>query len=243
MKNEAIPMDCATFESVVHDLDRPGTSGSVQCESALAHAESCHACAALLSQVEWLDFGLLETAEKATGRQASPRVEAALLEEFRRTKDVAARKQIGWRLAALATAAALFLALGLTLRHIGWSSSASVPTVGAQSSLETSQTKSATSTDPAQLGSASADADDGEESGETADAGSFLPLPYADDSAAVDGGAIVRVELPRAALASFGLPVAEVGGGERVLADLIVSVDGTPEAIRLVSDSNSSQEF
>jgi len=68
-------------------------------------------------------------------------------------------------------------------------------------------------------------------------------LPYADDSIALDGGAIVRVELPRATLASFGLPVAEFGDAQRILADLVVSADGTPQAIRLVSQSNSSQEF
>jgi hypothetical protein len=82
-----------------------------------------------------------------------------------------------------------------------------------------------------------------EEPGDAPDAASFVRLPYADDSAALDGGAIVRVVLPRAALASFGLPVAETGDSQRILADLIVSADGTPEAIRLLSDANASQEF
>ncbi len=32
-------MDCAQFQEVLHELDRPGTEGETQCERALAHAE------------------------------------------------------------------------------------------------------------------------------------------------------------------------------------------------------------
>jgi hypothetical protein len=248
-------MDCATFEDIVHDLDRKGTPGAAQCESALAHAESCHTCAALLTQVEWLEFSLLKLAEAAATRQASPRIEAAALREFRHAKDVAAHRQIRWRLAALAAAAALFLALGLTLRHRELPSTLHAPDTAVQTAHETPQLGSAPPADSerprkpaanptiAQRHSASREPNDATDSGETADAATFVRLPYADDSAALDGGAIVRVELPRAALASFGLPVAEYGDAQRILADLIVSADGTPEAIRLVSESNTSQEF
>jgi len=65
----------------------------------------------------------------------------------------------------------------------------------------------------------------------------------ADDPAALEGGAIVRVTLPRSALRSFGLPVTESDGTERVFADLLVSEDGTPQAIRLVSDANPNVYF
>ena len=248
-------MDCATFENIVHDLDRAGTSGAALRESALAHAESCHTCATLLTQVEWLDFSLHELAENAAGRQASPRVEAAVLQEFRRAKDVAARRQIRWRLATLAAAAALFLALGLSLRHRGLPLPASAPDVAVQSPHETPRPGSAPSAESTRPAAPSAPGanpsvarrhlapSDSSDPGETQDAASFFCLPYADDSIALDGGAIVRVELPRATLASFGLPVAEFGDAQRTLADLVVSADGTPQAIRLVSQSNSSQEF
>jgi hypothetical protein len=256
VKSEAIPMDCATFENIVHDLDRTGTPGAAQCESALAHAESCHTCAAVLTQVEWLEFSLLKLAEASATRQVSPRVEAGLLGEFRRTKDVAARRQIRWRLAALAAAAALFLALGLALRHRGLPSPAPMADVAGQSSHEAPQVGSIPTADPAlpvalpvpnttivRRHPGSTNTTGAGDPTVTADSASFLRLPYADDSAALDGGAIVRVELPRAALASFGLPVADAGDAQRILADLIVSADGTPEAIRLVSVSNASQEF
>jgi hypothetical protein len=256
LKNEAIPMDCATFQDIVHDLDRAGTPGAKQCESALAHAESCESCAALLTQVEWLEFSLAKLTEIGGGRQASPRLEATLLRELRSTKDFAARKQLRWRLAALTTAAALFLVLGLALRHRGLSSPVAVHQVAIQSPHNTPQLGSVPSsentrpaapvtldphtTNPVVVLSQPASHDSDDADG-TPDAASFFRLPYADNSAALDGGAIVRVKLPRAALASFGLPVADTGDTRRILADLIVSADGTPEAIRLISQASASE--
>jgi hypothetical protein len=256
LKNEAIPMDCATFQDLVHDLDRAGTPGAKQSESALAHAESCHNCAALLTQVEWLEFLLAKLTEIGGRRQASPRLEATLLREFRSTKDSAARRQLRWRLAALTTAAALFLMLGLALRHRGLISPVAVPEVALQSPYNTPEHGSvpfSENTRPAAPGTLDAHtanpalvrrqpaSNDSDDADERPDAASFFRLPFADDSAALDGGAIVRVELPRAALASFGLPVADTGDTRRILADLIVSADGTPEAIRLISHASASE--
>ncbi|MGH9712072.1 MAG: hypothetical protein ACRD5M_02080 [Candidatus Acidiferrales bacterium] len=241
-------MDCATFKRIVHELDRPGTPGAAKCESALAHAESCAHCAALLTQVEWLEFSFHQVTENAATRQASPRVEAALLQEFRNAKALAARKQIRWRLVALAAAAALFLALGLSLRDRVAPVKGSAPDHAGQSAHQNSapatnaarpESTQASDVNP-HLSRQDSSAPD---SSETDDAASFVRLPYADESADFDGGAIVRVELPRAALASFGLPVAEFGTSRPILADLVVSADGTPEAIRLVSQTSSSQEF
>jgi len=63
----------------------------------------------------------------------------------------------------------------------------------------------------------------------------FMALPYADDPDLLEGGAIVRMNLSRAALASFGLPVSELGDAEQIPADVVVNADGTPEAVRLVT--------
>jgi hypothetical protein len=73
--------------------------------------------------------------------------------------------------------------------------------------------------------------------------GEFVPVPYADDPSALEGGAIVRVTLPQSALPSFGLPITESDGADRVFADLLVSEDGTPQAIRLVPDANPDLNF
>jgi len=64
----------------------------------------------------------------------------------------------------------------------------------------------------------------------------FLPLGYMNATTFQDGGQIVRVELPRARLASFGIPVNMDRYNERVKADILLSVDGTARAIRFVQE-------
>jgi hypothetical protein len=44
----------------------------------------------------------------------------------------------------------------------------------------------------------------------------------------------VRVELPRSALSSFGIPVNADHAGGRVKADVLLGEDGTARAIRFV---------
>jgi hypothetical protein len=62
----------------------------------------------------------------------------------------------------------------------------------------------------------------------------FMPLTYGAALSPNEGGQLVRVELPRSALASFGLPMnADVTGG-RVKADVLLGHDGLARAIRFV---------
>jgi hypothetical protein len=62
----------------------------------------------------------------------------------------------------------------------------------------------------------------------------FIALSYLGPASLQDGGQIVRVELPRSAMASFGLPVNMDRFGEKVRADVFVSADGFARAIRFV---------
>ena len=62
----------------------------------------------------------------------------------------------------------------------------------------------------------------------------FIPLSYMSAASLQDGGQIVRVQLPRAALANFGLPVNMDRYNERVKADVLFGVDGRAQAIRFV---------
>ena len=62
----------------------------------------------------------------------------------------------------------------------------------------------------------------------------FIPLRYMNAASLQDGGQIIRVELPRSALATFGLPVNMDRYNEKVKADVIVGVDGLAHAIRFV---------
>jgi hypothetical protein len=61
----------------------------------------------------------------------------------------------------------------------------------------------------------------------------FIPLMQGAHYAQAEGGHLVRVELPRSALASFGLPVNTESGG-RVKADVWLGDDGLARAIRFV---------
>ena len=62
----------------------------------------------------------------------------------------------------------------------------------------------------------------------------FIPLSYMNAANFQDGGQIVRVQLPRSALASFGLPVNMDRYNEKVKADVLFGVDGLAHAIRFV---------
>jgi hypothetical protein len=52
--------------------------------------------------------------------------------------------------------------------------------------------------------------------------------------AQLDSGQVMRVELPRSALMSFGLPMNMERANERIKADVIVGDDGLARAIRFV---------
>jgi hypothetical protein len=227
-------MDCTRFEEIVHDIERPGTEGFALRDSALAHAESCANCARLMTDVESLDAGLRAMSVAAAGQQAPANLEVRLMAEFRRQRMASLRWSVPRQIAALSTAAAVMLAVGFSLHHFMGPKGHEAPGV--------TQLLNRPASPAAAAGSGTAqdsvnwiDADDSEYA-------SFIPLPYADDPSALDEGTVVRVEMPRAALASFGLPVAAMESDGTVRADLIVSADGTPQAIRLVPQASASQE-
>jgi hypothetical protein len=62
----------------------------------------------------------------------------------------------------------------------------------------------------------------------------FIPLVQNGGFAQSEGMHLVRVELPRSALSSFGIPVNAEQSGGRVKADVLLGEDGTARAIRFV---------
>lgn len=62
----------------------------------------------------------------------------------------------------------------------------------------------------------------------------FYPIGYSNTPNLQEGGQLLRVELPRAAIARFGLPVNMDRAGQRVKADVLVGSDGLAQAIRFV---------
>jgi hypothetical protein len=62
----------------------------------------------------------------------------------------------------------------------------------------------------------------------------FYPIGYGTAPNLQDGGQLLRVELPRSAVARFGLPVNIDRTSERVKADVLVGADGLAQAIRFI---------
>jgi hypothetical protein len=228
-------MDCTRFEEIVHDIERPGTEGFALRDSALAHAESCAHCARLMTDVESLDAGLRAMSVAAAVEQAPASLEVGLMAEFRRQKMASLRWSVQRQIAALSAAAAVLLAVGFSLHRFMGRKGNEAPVVAKVVNAPSSPAATAAGSGNSQNSVNLIDAADSEYA-------SFVPLPYADDPSALDEGTVVRVEMPRAALASFGLPVAAMESDGTVRADLIVSADGTPQAIRLVPQGSASQE-
>lgn len=230
---EVMEIGCSQFEEILQDLDRPGTQGFALRESALAHAESCAPCARLMMQTESLGFCLREIAAR-NAAVAPPRTEEVLLLEFRRQK--AERARLTYRkLAALATAAAVLAALGIAFFR-GRLNPNPAPAQEAIAGRSTPTFAGVGNTKQEPEGQTAMT-----QAGSSEYATAFVPLPYADDPATLNGGVVVRVLLSRTALVSLGLPVADVGASERIPADIVLSEDGAPQAIRLVSQASLDQ--
>jgi hypothetical protein len=248
-------MDCAEFRDVLHELDRPGTRGATEFENAMTHAEGCGDCGVLLVEEESLDFAVGKVARETARMPGAARVEAALLTEFRKAKPGTAvmpsRRKMQWQIAALAVAAMVLLALGTMIyqRNLRQSTLTPVTTEAAnqaqpaanQTEAVAENTSSKVTTVPAENGSAGSAARPiaaASDAQGTEYATEYVRLPYADDPAALEGGSVVRVTLARSALESYGLPAEGLGTGDRVTADMLVSEDGTPQAIRLVAQED-----
>jgi hypothetical protein len=234
MNKEVGLMDCAQFEEIVHDLERPETKGFALRDSALAHAESCSQCARLMTDAESLDAALREVARRETGQQAPARVGAALMEEFRRQKARSSGRRLQRQIVALGIAAAIALALGFSLHHrIAQNPDLAPVTKGDGETLSSPVAPPVATSANSQV----QDQDSGSQADDSEYATAFVPLPYAYDPTGIDGGTVVRVILSRPALASLGVPVTDPGATDQIPADLLLSEDGSPQAIRLVSQT------
>jgi hypothetical protein len=62
----------------------------------------------------------------------------------------------------------------------------------------------------------------------------FYPLEYVDSAVEQESGPIIRVQVPRSMLVSFGLPIDQDRVFEPVEADVVLDDTGTARAIRFV---------
>jgi hypothetical protein len=220
---------------------------------ALAHSDACENCAARLGNEEMLTRGLQTLAAEMKTMAAPPELEHKLLEAFR-TRDAvapASRRQSNSRYWLAAVAAVLLIVMSVVA--VRWRAAVDTPQ---QAITKVEQPKKVQLKKPVEeqvVENQTEDLTPRREIVRTPSrrsrkpynpqvanhvrneiATDFIPLGYMNAAHFQDGGRIVRVELPRSALANFGLPVNMDRYHEKVKADVLYGTDGLAHAIRFV---------
>jgi hypothetical protein len=261
-------MNCQKFESLAAELARGEMMEVDVLVDARAHEAECANCSSRLRDEEMLSRGLHALAIEMNSLQPSAFVEERLLATFRQPSIVVpitpTRNYRPYWLTAVA--AILLIVVGLVAMVWRGSDKPKVdfavnqPTPEQPNEIKTPKNaavperdKSVASLPPQtkpkrHLNSRELQARNSRtirpESAVTNHASNevatdFMPLGYLNPASLQDGGQIVRVEVPRTTMASFGFPVNMDRYNERVKADVLLGVDGVPHAIRFVQDKRS----
>ena len=249
-------MNCQKFESVVSELARGQMMAAELRGEALAHSDACEDCAMRLRDEEMLTRGLHSLAAEMESLEAPAMIEANLMMAFRARNAVVPAPVVRRHSAYWLAAVAAMLLIAISVVVFRWSNRP-VEDRRQASRQEEPQQKPQPIAEP-QLAKDSPVPDDevlpqrqrprrfhpamqrrpantqvaNHVTNEIAT--DFIPLSYMSAASLQDGGQIVRVQLPRSALANFGLPVNMDRYNEKVKADVLFGVDGTARAIRFV---------
>jgi len=257
-------MNCDDLETVASDLARGQMVDAALSEKALTHTASCARCATRLADERELTEGLRQFAAATATGEAPPRVEASLIEVFRRerTKAVASAATTPplqtrrWLYLAIGAAAVVAIVIFLSLsarrtsepqpqapQKAGGTVPAQPDSTQQPAVAPASQEKkianhhatkrSVRTTEPKRPTVVAVDRVE-PTAGDVEIATDFIPLMNRESLTQLDSGQVVRVELPRSALMSFGLPMNMERANERVKADVVVGNDGLARAIRFV---------
>lgn len=248
-------MNCQNFETTINDLARDQIMDAMVRDSALKHASACARCAVRLADERMLTAGLRRLAASAGAEEAPARVEARLLAALREQKTITPSTTVvnrySHRLRRLAIAAAAAILVVLALAAIRFNQSDRIERVEQARKLNLKdQPAGPNRTRPVERQPALAignqpratpkiprrnqppHAPDTNVTREIAT--DFIPLVQGDSLNLMESGQLVRVELPRSALVSFGLPMNMERADQRVKADVVVGNDGLARAIRFV---------
>lgn len=254
-------MNCTDSLAVLSDLasDRMMDAGLRQ--AALSHTESCEGCARWLEDARSLKVGLERIAASDAGKEAPAQLEAALVAAFNeRHSESSFPRASGrgasrrWLYVAAGIAAAAAMAALISLVASRTQGSGPVAPKEAHSTNPAPALLESPPPGPApEKQVATSDSNNKNRRGEAVKragraariardpidrdieiATDFFPLVNRESLAQLDSAQLVRVELPRTALMSFGLPVDMDRTGERVKADVVVGQDGLARAIRFV---------
>ena len=256
-------MNCQVFENVVNDLAREQMMEATARAEAIAHSAECEVCARRLEDEHELTRRLREYSAAVRAESISSSVETKLMAEFqnRRAPVAAASQSASHRYWWSAIAAAVILAF-VTVA-VSWSGLATPtiqppvfetpmanlvkPVVPRSDKVDravdnSSAAHSAVTGTPKPAGKRRSGLKRKVNNQETIAANfndqeittDFIPIGFGSNANVQDGGQLVRVEMPRSAMARFGLPVNMDRFDERVKADVLVGVDGMARAIRFV---------
>ena len=226
-------MNCERFREIVHDVAREEALGLDASHEALQHAGQCGECDALLQEAQSLTVTLHMLAERYAAEGVSARVEAALVSAVRQNSKPSPRAGwFGrWALAAVAGAAAVAL-LAVVVLHHRKPESLGMAAISDPMSVSTAVQAGGA----AAISSEDGDLLEGWPVGYDANApaASFVALSDAFDPTTLDMDSVVRVAISRSALESLGVYLDDLGSDGVVVADLAISGNGAPQAIRLV---------
>ena len=250
-------MNCQRFESVVSELARGQMMAAEQRAEALSHTDVCDDCAVRLSDEQMLTLGLQSLAGEMESLEAPAALEANLLEAFRArpTFEKSAPVRVNPRYWIAAVAAMLLIAISLIV--FSWTKRpAAEPRMAGKQEEPQPKPQVRESNEqlvhdvekpapreipkrvyPRQVRPVSSRrADNASVANHVTKeiATDFIPLSYMSAASLQEGGQIIRVQLPRSALANFGLPVNMDRYNEKVKADVLYGVDGMARAIRFV---------
>ena len=254
-------MNCQNFETMINDLARDQIMDAAARDSALKHSTACARCAARLADERMLTAGLRRLAASAGAEEAPARVEARLLAALREQKTLAPStavvKRYPHRLRRLAIAAAAAIIVVLAIAAIRFDQAdrierieqsrklslkghlagpdKAVP-VERQPALAIGNQPRSTPKFPRPnlIGQTKRPPRALNTNAPQEIATDFIPLVQGDSLNLMESGQLVRVELPRSALVSFGLPMNMERADQRVKADVVVGNDGLARAIRFV---------
>jgi len=253
-------MNCQNFEEVVTEIAREQIIDGGARAEALRHSDGCEPCAERLEDERAMTLSMRGLAENTASAGAPVRVEARLLaafDELALTQFPALPVSTGrYRRQYLIGAIAAGLLLVFGLSAIRWRQSVPLPQeIGTPLAADTgsrSSTPMVTTFTPPIIKKSLTDSRGSRRKSSTRPKGGasaktkpantdkteiatdFIPVIYGGAVNLAEGGRMVRVQLPRLAMASFGLPVHMDRANEKVKADVLVGVDGLAQAIRFV---------
>ncbi len=204
------------------------------------HAETCPQCRGRLANEQMLSKGLAAVASAAGS--PPPALKAALLTEFRRQQVVTPirRPAVKW-VVMTAVAAALLMAVFLakTRRPDRAVPPVQIPVAAVSAPVPppvlTAGNKTAVpvKTRPVRRTRAVKPAPKPE--AETAEvATDFFQIPYTEPLRPEQRADVFRIQMPRAGMAAFGLPVSGGRLDSRITADVLMGEDGVARAIRFI---------